>query len=70
MLSVVAPQPADEDEEEDHHTTTDRSVRCQLELDDEGRPLLPVIEMQSLPKIKRIVRSFITLHYRELSILL
>jgi hypothetical protein len=44
----------------------DKSVPWRLELNQDGLPILPSSEGLQLPDIKKIIRSFITLHYREL----
>jgi hypothetical protein len=44
----------------------DKSVPWQLKSDHDGLPILPSSEGLQLPDIKQIIRSFITLHYREL----
>jgi hypothetical protein len=45
--------------------TSDRSVPWQLKCDKEGFPILPSSEQRSLPDIKQIIRSFLTLNYRK-----
>jgi hypothetical protein len=44
----------------------DKSVPWPLESNHDGLPILPSSEGLLLPDIKQIIRSFITLHYREL----
>jgi hypothetical protein len=48
----------------------DRSVPWPLKLDQDGYPILPAMEGKSLPDLKDIVRSFVTLSYRVLCFLL
>jgi hypothetical protein len=43
----------------------DKGVPYPLELDEDGVPILPPSEKKSLPEIKQIVRSFLTLNYRK-----
>jgi hypothetical protein len=42
----------------------DKGVPHHLEMDDDGVPILPPSDKKSLPQIKHIVRSFMTLNYR------
>lgn len=44
---------------------TDKSVPWPLPHDKNGYPILPATEGKSLPEIKDIVRSFVTLSYRK-----
>ena len=46
---------------------TEKSVPWPLEVDKNGYPILPSTVGKSLPDIKDIVRSFVTLSYRMLS---
>ena len=43
----------------------DKSVPWPLKSNPDGLPILPPSEGLQLPDIKQIIRSFITLHYRE-----
>ena len=43
----------------------DKGVPYPLESDEDGVPILPPNDKKSLPEIKQIVRSFLTLHYRR-----
>jgi hypothetical protein len=47
----------------------DKGVPYSLELDEDGVPILPPNEKKSLPEIKQIIRSFLTLNYRMFLIL-
>lgn len=47
----------------------DKGVPYPLELDEDGVPILPPNDKKSLPEIKQIVRSFLTLNYRMFLIL-
>jgi hypothetical protein len=47
----------------------DKGVPYPLELGEDGVPILPPNEKKSLPEIKQIVRSFLTLNYRMFLIL-
>jgi len=43
----------------------DKGVPYPLESDEDGVPILPPNDKKSLPEIKQIVRSFLTLNYRR-----
>jgi hypothetical protein len=43
---------------------TDKSVPWPLRRDADGLPILPAIKDRTLPQIKQIVRSFLSLTYR------
>lgn len=47
----------------------DKGVPYPLELDEDGVPILPPNDKKSLPEIKQIIRSFLTLNYRKFLIL-
>jgi hypothetical protein len=49
---------------------TDKGVPYPLKLDEDGLPILPPNDKKLLPEIKQIVRSFLTLNYRMLFLLL
>lgn len=58
-------QVPDNNEDTRKSVSTDKSVPWHLESDGEGWPILPDANTYSLTEVKDIIRSFLTLIYRE-----
>jgi hypothetical protein len=61
-------ETAEEDDGRSHKVVADKSVPWPLKHDENGYPTLPDMVEKSLPDLKDIVRSFVTLSYRMLSL--
>jgi hypothetical protein len=63
-MTILATVQDEEEEQGMPSGPIDKSVPYQLEVDDEGWPLLPHSKEVTLHEIKQIVRSYVTLIYR------
>lgn len=59
-------ETAEEDHGSSRKVVADKSVPWPLNHDEDGYPTLPDMQGKSLPDLKDIVRSFVTLSYRTL----
>ena len=62
---IIQPAQPDDEEADGRAPTIDKSVPFVLETDDEGWPLLPSAEDITLVRMKDIIRSYLTMIYRE-----
>ena len=64
--TILTHQTAEEDGGGSHKVVADKSIPWPLKHDEDGSPTLPDMVGKSLPDLKDIVRSFVTLSYRTL----